>query len=67
MPTTSPRRCAELVAEVTVEDLERSGAFSAIVGLRRPNRGETVAFGVVAALYLVLVLTGGFEPTGAQW
>jgi hypothetical protein len=42
------------VTEVTVEDLERSGAFSAIVGLRRPNRGETVVFGVVAALYLVL-------------
>ena len=53
------------MAEVTVEDLERSGGFSAIVGLRRPNRGETVVFGVVAALYLVLVLTGGFEPTVA--
>ena len=47
MSTTSPRRCAELVTEVTIEDLKRSGAFS--------------------ALYLVLVLTGGFEPTGAQW
>ena len=65
MSTTSPRRCAEFVTEVTVEDLERSGAFSAIIGLRRPNRGETVVFGVVAALYLVLVLTGGFEPTVA--
>ena len=64
-PTTSPRRCAELVTEVTIEDLKRSGAFSAIAGLRRPNRGETVVFGVVAALYLVLVLTGGFEPTAA--
>ncbi|MGB0995866.1 MAG: hypothetical protein ACPG2Z_09535 [Acidimicrobiales bacterium] len=53
------------MTEVTVEDLERSGAFSAIVGLRRPNRGETVVLGVVAALYLVLVLTGGFEPTVA--
>jgi len=63
--TTSPRRCAELVTEVTIEDLERSGAFSAIAGLRRPNRGETIVFGVVAALYLVLVLTGGFEPTVA--
>ena len=65
MPTTSPRRCTELVAEVKVEDLECSTALFAMAGLRRPSRGETAVFGLVVALYLVLVLTGGFEPTVA--
>mgnify|MGYP006229109739 FL=1 len=31
--------------------------------LRRPSRGETVVFSLVVALYPVLVLTGGFEPS----
>ena len=65
MPTTSPQRCAEPVAEVKVEDLERRGALFAIAGLRRPSRGETFVFGLIVALYLVLVLAGGFEPTVA--
>ena len=63
MPTTSPRRCAELLAVVKVEGLERRGALFAIAGLRRPSRGETVVLSLVVALYLVLVLTGGFEPS----
>jgi hypothetical protein len=53
------------VAEVKVEDLERRSALFAIVGLRRPSRGETFVFGLTIALYLLLVLTGGFEPTVA--
>ena len=53
------------MAEVKVEDLERSTALFAMAGLRRPSRGETAVFGLVVALYLVLVLTGGFEPTVA--
>ena len=63
MPTTSPRRSAERVAQVKVEGLERRGGLFAIAGLRRPSRGETVVFSLVVALYLVLVLTGRFEPS----